>query len=264
MICLKNLRVVFNRGSALEANALRGIDLDIPEGQFVTVIGSNGAGKSTLLGTLTGDVHPLLGHITIDGTDVTRLSPARRSGLVSRVFQDPMVGTCANLTIEENMALANGRGHRRGLTLALNKERREEFRHHISRLNLGLENRLKDPMGSLSGGQRQAVSLLMAVLQPMKILVLDEHTAALDPKTAEFVIHLTQEIVAERNLTTLMVTHSMHQALDVGHRTIMLHKGKVIYDIQGTQRQKLTIEDLLILFKKASGTEVDDDTLLLD
>lgn len=264
MIRLENIQVVFNRGTALEVNALRGVTLDIPQGQFVTVIGSNGAGKSTLLSTLTGDVRPILGHLTIDDEDVTRWSTARRASLVSRVFQDPMIGTCADLTIEENMALANSRGRQRGLRLALNKTYREEFRHHLSRLNLGLENRLKDPMGSLSGGQRQAVSLLMAVLRPMKILVLDEHTAALDPKTAEFVIKLTQEIVIERNLTTLMVTHSMHQALDVGHRTIMLHKGKVIYDAQSKQRQKLTIEDLLVLFKKASGEEVDDDRLLLE
>lgn len=264
MIRLENIQVVFNRGTALEVNALRGIDLDIPQGEFVTVIGSNGAGKSTLLSALTGDVRPLLGSITIDDSNVTRWSTARRAELVSRVFQDPMSGTCADLSIEENMALANCRGRHRRLSLALNKSLRDEFRHHLARLNLGLENRLKDPMGSLSGGQRQAVSLLMAVLRPMKILVLDEHTAALDPKTAEFVIKLTKEIVEERNLTTLMVTHSMHQALDVGNRTIMLHKGKVIYDVQGEKRKKLTMEDLLVLFKMASGAEVDDDKLLLD
>lgn len=264
MIHLENLQVVFNRGTALEVNALRGIDLAIPQGQFVTVIGSNGAGKSTLLNSLTGEVKPLLGHVVIDEVDVTRWSTPRRAELVARVFQDPMLGTCADLTIEENMALANSRGQCRGLGLALKKTLREEFRHHLSRLNLGLENRLGDPMGSLSGGQRQAVSLLMAVLCPMKILVLDEHTAALDPKTAEFVMKVTTEIVAERQLTVLMVTHSMHQALEVGHRTIMLHKGKVIFDVEGAKRKKLSIEDLLKLFKKASGEDVDDDELLLE
>lgn len=264
MIKLDNIQVVFNPGTILEVNALRGLNLTIPSQQFVTVIGSNGAGKSTLLSSLTGEVKPILGHIYIDDIEVTNWSTSRRAEQVARVFQDPMVGTCGNLSIEENMALANCRGHRRGLNLALDKTVREEFRHHLSRLNLGLENRLLDPMVLLSGGQRQAVSLLMAVLQPMKILVLDEHTAALDPKTAEFVLKLTEEIIAERNLTVLMVTHSMHQALEVGHRTVMLHEGKIIFDVEGEQREKLTVEDLLKLFKQACGTEVDNDALLLD
>jgi len=264
MITLENLQVVFNPGTALEVNALKGINLQIPEGQFVTVIGSNGAGKSTLLSTLTGEVRPLIGHMVIGDQEVTRWSTARRAKLVARVFQDPMIGTCANLTIEENMALANCRGRRRGLRLALNNSLREEFRNHLAELNLGLEDRLHDPMGSLSGGQRQAVSLLMAVLRPMKILVLDEHTAALDPKTADFVLDVTKKIVAERNLTVMMVTHSMHQALDVGDRTIMLHEGKIIFDVDGNKRKKLKIEDLLKLFKKASGMEVDNDALLLE
>ena len=264
MIKFQNTHVIFNPGTPLESRALRGVDLQIAEGEFVTVIGSNGAGKSTLLNLLTGDVPAEVGKIEVDGVDITKWSTARRASLVSRVFQDPMVGTCANLSVEENFALAARRGQRRSFDWALNKTNREQFRDSVSMLKLGLEDRLKDPIGRLSGGQRQTLSLLMAVMSPMKILVLDEHTAALDPKMAAFVVDLTNKIVKQRQLTVLMVTHSMHQALDVGSRTIMLHQGKVVLDIAGKERSKLDVPDLLELFKRKSGEEIDDDTLMLD
>lgn len=263
MIRLTDLHVTFNRGSAMEKKALRGVTLNIKKGDFVCVIGGNGAGKSTLLNALCGDVVPEKGRISIDNTDMTSLASWQRAPYVARVFQDPMAGTCANLTIEENMALAMGRGKKRSLKLALSKDYRDTFRSQLSRLKLGLENRLSDPIGLLSGGQRQAVSLIMATLKPMKILALDEHTAALDPKTADFILKLTREIVGENHLTALMVTHSMHQALELGNRTLMLHEGRVVFDVQGKAREGLTIPDLLDLFHKASGLELDDDSLLL-
>ncbi len=203
------------------------------------------------------------GSIRIDGTDVTRLPAYKRAGLVARVFQDPMAGTCANLSIEENMALAFKRGQGRGLKGALNKANREFFREKLSILKLGLENRLTDRMGLLSGGQRQAVSLLMASLQPSKILLLDEHTAALDPKTAAFVLELTDQIINENKLTAMMVTHSMQQALEHGHRTVMLHQGQVVLDVDGDTRQGMTMRDLLDMFEKTRGEKVSDDSLLL-
>lgn len=264
MIRLENIHVTFSPGSAMEKKALRGVKLSIKEGEFVTVIGANGAGKSTLLNTLCGDIPPLKGKILIDGEDVTPLQAYQRVSSVARVFQDPRAGTCPNLTIAENMAIAYARGKRRGLKLAIEESHRYIFKEHLARLNLGLENRLDDPIGGLSGGQRQAVSLIMAVLQPMKILALDEHTAALDPKTAAFILELTQQIVEEQSLTTLMVTHSMHQALEMGTRTIMLYEGKVIFDVSGEERKGLQVKDLLDLFHKAAGIELDDDKLLLD
>ncbi|MBS0271623.1 MAG: ABC transporter ATP-binding protein [Proteobacteria bacterium] len=263
MIRLTNLHVTFNRGTAMEKRALRGVTLDIKKGDFVCVIGGNGAGKSTLLNALCGDVSPEKGSISIDDKNVTGLTTWKRASYVARVFQDPMAGTCANLTIEENMALAMGRGEKRTLRLALNKDHREKFRAQLSRLKLGLENRLQDPIGLLSGGQRQAVSLIMAVLKPMKIIALDEHTAALDPKTAAFILELTREIVEDTHLTALMVTHSMQQALELGNRTLMLHEGRVVFDVQGEARKGLTVADLLDLFHKASGLQLDDDSLLL-
>jgi len=263
MIRLTDLHVTFNRGTAMETRALRGITLDIAKGDFVCVIGGNGAGKSTLLNTLCGDIFPEKGQVFIDNDNVTSLASWQRAPYVARVFQDPMAGTCANLTIEENLALAMGRGEKRTLRLALNKQHRDVFRSQLSRLKLGLENRLQDPIGLLSGGQRQAVSLIMAVLRPMKIMALDEHTAALDPKTAAFIVELTREIIDENHLTALMVTHSMHQALELGNRTLMLHEGRVVFDVKGKERKGLTVADLLDLFHKASGLELDDDSLLL-
>lgn len=263
MIKARGLTVTFNRGTPMETRALRGIDLDIPEGQFVTVIGSNGAGKSTLLNALTGDVGLVSGSVVVDGVDVTAWPPPRRAALLARVFQDPMAGTCESLTIEENLALAAARGRRRGLGLALNAEVRQAFRDRLRELGLGLEARLADRMGLLSGGQRQAVSLLMATLRPMKILLLDEHTAALDPKTAEFVLSLTDQIVKAQGLTTLMVTHSMRQALDHGHRTVMLHEGRIAFDVAGETRAGLDVPDLLALFSRMRGETLADDSLLL-
>ncbi len=263
MIRLTDLHVTFNRGTAMEKKALRGVTLNIKKGDFVCVIGGNGAGKSTLLNALCGDVPVEKGSVLIDEKDVTTLSSWKRAPYVARVFQDPMAGTCANLTIEENMALAMSRGEKRTFRLAIKKDWREKFRSQLSRLKLGLENRLQDPIGLLSGGQRQAVSLIMAVLKPMKIIALDEHTAALDPKTAAFILDLTREIVEEKHLTALMVTHSMNQALELGNRTLMLHEGRVVFDVSGKDRKGLTVNDLLDLFHKASGLELDDDSLLL-
>lgn len=263
MIRLTDLHVTFNRGTAMEMRALRGVTLNIKKGDFVCVIGGNGAGKSTLLNALCGDVFPEKGTVSIDNQDVTSLPSWKRAPYVARVFQDPLAGTCANLTIEENMALAMSRGEKRTFKLAINKQQREKFCFHLSRLKLGLENRLRDPIGLLSGGQRQAVSLIMAVLKPMKIIALDEHTAALDPKIADFILELTREIVEETHLTALMVTHSMQQALELGNRTIMLHEGQIVFDVRDEQRKGLKVSDLLDLFHKASGLELDDDSLLL-
>jgi len=263
MLIARQLHITFNPGTPIENRALRGIDLHIPQGQFVTVIGSNGAGKSTFLNAISGDLLVDRGSIHIDGVDVTRRTAWQRSELVARVFQDPMAGTCEGLTIEENMALAWKRGERRGLGLTLNRALREQFREKLSILGLGLENRLADRMGLLSGGQRQAVSLLMAALKPSRILLLDEHTAALDPKTAAFVLELTAKIVESEKLTAMMVTHSMRQALDYGSRTVMLHEGRVIVDIAGPQRAGMQVADLLRLFETTRGETLDDDKLLL-
>ncbi|MGK9231891.1 ABC transporter ATP-binding protein [Inquilinus limosus] len=263
MIRVENVHVTFGRGTPLENRALRGIDLAIPAGQFVTVIGSNGAGKSTLLNVLSGDASPERGRIEIDGVDVTRWPAPKRAGLVARVFQDPMAGTCEGLSIEENMALAYARGRARGFAASLDGPRRKVFRDKLAVLGLGLENRLGDAMGQLSGGQRQAVSLLMATLAGMKILLLDEHVAALDPRTADFVLRLTRSIIEEQKLTALMVTHSMRDALDHGSRTVMLHEGQVAFDVAGDQRHGLDVPDLLKLFSKVRGEQLDDDSLLL-
>ncbi|MCC2595497.1 ABC transporter ATP-binding protein [Pusillimonas sp. MFBS29] len=263
MLSAKNLHITFNPGTPIETRALRGMTLEIPAGQFVTVIGSNGAGKSTFLNAVSGDLPVDEGSIVIDGQDVTRQPVWTRAERVARVFQDPMAGTCEDLTIEENLALASSRGERRGLGTAVRKSMREEFRERLSTLGLGLENRLTDRIGLLSGGQRQAVSLLMAALRPSRILLLDEHTAALDPRTAQFVLELTTRIVAESKLTTMMVTHSMRQALDVGERTVMLHQGNVVLDVSGPQRQGLDVPDLLHMFERVRGEALSDDGLLL-
>ncbi len=264
MIEIKDLHVLFNPGLPTEKYALKGVDLDIQLGQFVTVIGSNGSGKSTLLNTIVGDISPISGQILFDHIDVTKWSAQKRSFDIARVFQDPLAGTIAHMTIEENMGLAWGRRSIGSpLRAALNKDLRYRFSEHIKHLGLGLEDRLHVLMGSLSGGQRQATSLLMATLQPSRILLLDEHTAALDPKTADLVMDITDRIVGEQGQTTLMVTHSMRQALDHGDRTIMLHNGKIIADISGDERKNTSVEDLLHLFTQVKGEELDDDKLLL-
>jgi putative tryptophan/tyrosine transport system ATP-binding protein len=263
MIKVEQLQLTFNQGKPIENHVLRGLNLNISEGEFVTIIGSNGAGKSSLLNVISGDLFPDSGKIAINGKNVTRWSAWKRAGMVARVFQDPMVGTCENLTIEENLAIAYNRGYRFTLSSALNCNIRSIFKEKLATLNLGLENRLSDMMGLLSGGQRQAISLLMSTLQPSKILLLDEHTAALDPKTAQFVLELTNEIVSKNQLTTMMVTHSMKQALEYGTRTVMLHQGQVVLDVSGEQRAKLTVTDLLDMFEKTRGEKVTDDALLL-
>jgi putative ABC transport system ATP-binding protein len=259
MITLKNVRLTFHPGSVMEKKALRGINLKIEEGEFISVIGSNGAGKSTLLNTIAGEMLPTSGSIKIDNNNVTSKPAYKRSADVARVFQDPLAGTCADLTIAENLALAERRGKSRFFNKALSRNSRAHYQEILKRLNLGLENRLDTAMGLLSGGQRQAVSLLMATMSPLKILLLDEHIAALDPKTAAFVMTLTETIIAEKKLTALMVTHSLQQALQSGTRTIMLHEGKIIFDVSGEERKALTPQDLLSKF----GERVDDDRLLL-
>ncbi len=262
MIEAKDIHVVFKPNTVLENHALRGVSLTIPAGQFITVIGSNGAGKSTFLNVLAGVIPVSGGSLTVAGQDITRWPVRERARLLSRVFQDPLAGTCEELTIEENMSLALKRTESRGLTRALRAEYRDRFRQSLSRLGLGLENRLQDQMGLLSGGQRQAVSLLMAVLAETKVLLLDEHTAALDPKTADFVMQLTDRLVREQNLTVMMVTHSMRQALDHGDRTVMFHKGQIAFDVQGERRRHLDVPDLLRLFSESCDEQLADDALL--
>jgi putative ABC transport system ATP-binding protein len=263
MLNAQNLELTFNPGTPIETRALRGLSLAIPDGQFVTVIGSNGAGKSTFLNCVSGDQGVDKGKIEIAGIDMTRMPVWERSKQVARVFQDPMAGTCEDLSIEENMALAHERGNFRGLSKAVKAANRDLYRERLATLGLGLENRLTDRIGLLSGGQRQAVSLLMAALQPSRILLLDEHTAALDPRTADFVLQLTARIVQEARLTTMMVTHSMRQALDVGTRTVMLHQGQVVLDVSGEERARMDVPDLLHMFEKVRGEKLADDALLL-
>ncbi|ALA16516.1 MULTISPECIES: ABC transporter ATP-binding protein [Chelatococcus] len=262
MIAVENLSVVFNAGTPLERRALRGVSLALADGEFVCVIGSNGAGKSTLLGAIAGDVSAASGRILVAGQDVTRQPAEARAQHVARVFQDPLAGSCGNLSIAENLALAAGRGSRRGFGNALRRERAEMLHARIKELALGLEDRLDQPMGSLSGGQRQALSLVMATLAPSSVLLLDEHTAALDPRNADFVLDLTRTLAARFGLTVLMVTHSMRQALDLGTRTIMLHEGQILLDVSGEHRSKLTVEDLIDAFRKARGEELAEDRLL--
>ena len=263
MIALSDIAVTFNKGTPLEMVALRGVNLQVPAGQFLTVIGSNGAGKSTVLNVMAGLVAPLRGRVLVDGTDVTLWPAHRRARLVSRVFQDPKMGTCEDLTIMENFALAQGRTQPRGLRFAVAPGFREQVAERIQLLDLGLECRLDDKVGLLSGGQRQAVSLLMATTGETRVLLLDEHTAALDPKTGEFVMELTRSIVAKLSLTAVMVTHSMAQALHYGDRTVMFHRGEIVLDISGDQRSAMTVGDLLEMFKQGRGEELSDDALLL-
>lgn len=263
MLSVNDIHITFNAGTPIETRALRGMSLVIPGGQFVAVIGSNGAGKSTLLNAISGEQEVDSGSIEIDGIDVTRQPVWERAARVARVFQDPLAGTCEDLTIEENMALAAGRGLRRGLGRAVQPAMRSDFQDRLATLGLGLENRLTDRIGLLSGGQRQAVSLLMASLRPSRILLLDEHTAALDPRTAAFVLQLTEKIVKEYELTTMMVTHSMQQALDVGDRTVMLHQGRIVLDVAGSDRTGMSVADLLARFERDQGEVLSDDSLLL-
>jgi putative ABC transport system ATP-binding protein len=260
MIELKNVSVCVHKGKEHEKTILKNIYLTLEKGEFVTVIGSNGAGKSTLLNTLSGEYLPTHGQVLFNKHDVSGLDASKRAPWVARVFQDPLTGTCSDLSIAENMSLGKNRGKPSTLAQALTSEDRAQFQALLKTLNLDLDNRLDAPIGTLSGGQRQAISLLMATLAPLDILLLDEHTSALDPKTAAFVMHLSEKIIKENNLCALMVTHSLQQALMSGTRTIMLHAGEIIYDVRGEERRHLSIHDLLQQFERH---KVDEDGLLL-
>ena len=263
MLELKNVWKVFNAGTVNEKQALRGVDLTLNDGDFVTVIGGNGAGKSTMLNAVAGTYGVDAGSIIIDGTDVTHLPEYKRASFIGRVFQDPMLGTAPTMQIEENMALAARRGQRRGLGWGITRAERAEYRRLLERLDLGLEDRLTSKVGLLSGGQRQALTLLMASMKKPKLLLLDEHTAALDPKTAAKVLALSDQIVEENHLTTMMVTHNMRDAIAHGNRLIMMYDGRVVIDVAGEEKKKLTVPDLLALFSKVSGSDEADDKLLL-
>ena len=263
MLDLKGVFKTFNPGSITEKKALQGIDLHLNEGDFVTIIGGNGAGKSTMLNAIAG-VWPIdEGSIFIDGQDVTAVPEHKRASLLGRVFQDPMTGTAANMQIDENLALAARRGKSRGLKWGISAKERAEYREQLKMLDLGLENRLSAKVGLLSGGQRQALTLLMATLQSPKLLLLDEHTAALDPKTAAKVLELTDQLIGENQLTAMMVTHNMRDAIAHGNRLIMMHDGRIILDIRGEEKKKLTVEALLEKFSQTSGSQFANDRALL-
>ncbi|MGN1123231.1 MAG: ABC transporter ATP-binding protein [Eubacterium sp.] len=263
MLQIKNVHKTFNPGTVNEKKALNGVDLVLNEGDFVTVIGGNGAGKSTMLNMIAG-VYPVdCGTITIDGVDVTKLPEHKRAKYIGRVFQDPMNGTAADMQIIENLALAARRGKARSLKFGVTRKEKEEYANILKDLDLGLESRLTSKVGLLSGGQRQALTLLMATLQKPRLLLLDEHTAALDPKTAKKVLDLTEKIVEKDKLTTIMITHNMKDAISIGNRLIMMNDGKIIYDVSGEEKKALTTADLLAKFKVTSGEEFDNDRVLL-
>ena len=264
MIHLEKIVKYFHKGSVNEVFALNHIDLHIEEGDFVTVIGSNGAGKSTLLNCIAGGFFPDSGRLTIGGADVTAWPEHRRAKLISRVFQDPLLGTCPSATLEQNMALAALRGQRRGLGRGVKNSDRDLFRVQLSRIGLGLEDRLLDKVGLLSGGQRQALTMVMATMVRPLVLLLDEHIAALDPKTSGQILQITGEIVSEQKLTTLMITHNMKHAIGFGNRLIMLHQGRVLLDVRGEEKQQLTVQRLLEQFYQAQGEELAMDSLLLN
>ena len=263
MLELKNVTKVFNPGTVNEKVALDNVSLTLEDGDFVTVIGGNGAGKSTMLNAISGVWKPDEGQILIDGADVTQMPEYKRARFLGRVFQDPMMGTAAGMGIDENLALASRRGKRRGLGWGITKAEREHYRELLAPLGLGLEDRLSTKVGLLSGGQRQAVTLLMASMQQPRLLLLDEHTAALDPKTAAKVLELSDQIIESNGLTALMVTHNMHDAITHGNRLIMMHNGGIILDISGEEKKKLTVEQLLAQFSKVSGEAFANDRALL-
>lgn len=263
MLKITNLQKTFNPGTVNAKTALNGLNLTINDGDFVTVIGGNGAGKSTMLNAIAGVWKPDFGTIEIDGVDVTNMPEHKRAAFLGRVFQDPMKGTSPDMEIAENLAIAARRGTKRKLVWGIKKNERKQYKELLSTLELGLEDRLSTKVGLLSGGQRQAVTLLMATLKKPKLLLLDEHTAALDPKTAAKVLEITDKLVTENNLTTLMITHNMHDAIAHGNRLIMMHEGAVVVDVSGEDKKKLTIAELLGLFEKASGSEFASDKALL-
>ncbi len=263
MLELSGIHKTFNIGTINEKKALVDVNLKVEEGDFITVIGGNGAGKSTMLNIIAGVFSPEEGRIVIDGVDVTRMPEYKRASMVGRVFQDPMVGTAGNMNIEENLALANRRGSRRGLRWNIKKEEREFFKEKLKMLDLNLEDRLTTKVGLLSGGQRQALTLLMATLKKPKVLLLDEHTAALDPKTASKVLSLTDELTGSQNITTIMITHNMKDAIKYGNRLIMMMGGSIIYDVKGEEKANLTVQDLLAKFEQNSGGDFANDRMLL-
>ncbi|MDD6261646.1 MAG: ABC transporter ATP-binding protein [Eubacteriales bacterium] len=263
MLQLENLSKTFNPGTVNAKLALDNISLTLNDGDFVTVIGGNGAGKSTMLNAIAGVWRPDSGRVIIDGVDVTGLPEYKRAKFLGRVFQDPMMGTAANMWLEENLAIANRRGKKRTLRWAITSKERNEYREMLKELDLGLETRLTTRVGLLSGGQRQAVTLLMATMNKPKLLLLDEHTAALDPKTSEKVLSLTDKFINEEKLTALMITHNMKDAIVHGNRLIMMNAGRIIFDVSGEEKKKLTVEALLEQFSKASGQEFANDRALL-
>ena len=263
MLKISHIAKTFNPGTITEKKALLDVDLHLNEGDFVTVIGGNGAGKSTMLNAVAGVFPVDRGTIEIGGVNVTNLPEYKRAAYLGRVFQDPMTGTAATMNIEENMALALRRGRPRGLRWGITNLERQMYREQLHTLGLGLEDRMASKVGLLSGGQRQALTLLMATLRTPKLLLLDEHTAALDPKTADKVLEITEKIVSEQHLTAMMVTHNMKDAIAIGNRLIMMNEGRIVVDVSGEQKQKLTRADLMGLFEKAAGKELDGDRLLL-
>lgn len=263
MLEIKNISKTFNKGTINEKRALNGVNLNLAPGDFVTIIGGNGAGKSTTLNAIAGAWYVDEGQIIVDGVDITRLPEHKRAVYLGRVFQDPMTGTAATMSIEENMAIASRRGTHRGLRWGISKKEREEYKRQLGELNLGLEDRLSSKVGLLSGGQRQAITLLMAAARKPKLLLLDEHTAALDPKTASKVLEISDKIIAEHGLTAMMVTHNMKDAIAHGNRLIMMHEGRIIYDVSGEEKKKLHVSDLLAKFEEASGDEFSNDRMML-
>ena len=263
MLEIKNIHKTFNEGTINEKKVFEGLSLTLEDGDFVTVIGGNGAGKSTMLNIVAGAYPVDDGEIIIDGEDVTRLPEHKRAKFIGRVFQDPRMGTASDMWVEENMSVADSRGHHRGVRWAITGKDRDRYREQLKLLDLGLENRLTTKMGLLSGGQRQAITLLMASMNSPQLLLLDEHTAALDPKTAAKVLEISDMLIAENNLTALMVTHNMKDAIAHGNRLIMMHEGRVIFDVSGEEKKKLTVEALMEKFSQTSGTEFANDRALL-
>lgn len=263
MLKIENVSKTFNPGTINEKKALSQLNLEVHEKDFITIIGSNGAGKSTMMNMIAG-VYPIdCGYIHLANQNISLLAEHQRAKLIGRVFQDPMMGTASDMNIQENLAMANRRGQSRGLRWGITKEEKEKFHELLKGLDLGLEERMTSKVGLLSGGQRQALTLLMATLNRPKLLLLDEHTAALDPRTAKKVLDLTQEIVEEQELTALMVTHNMQDAIDIGNRLIMMHEGRIIYDVSGQEKKQLKVEDLLKKFEEASKQAFTNDRMML-
>lgn len=263
MLTIKNLKKTFNPGTINQKIAMDDVNLHLNKGDFVTIIGSNGAGKSTLFNLISGCFLSDEGQILLDHTDITFMKEHKRAKMIGRLFQDPLKGTAPSMTIEENLALCYMRSNNKALSIGVSKKEKSLFQERLAQLDLGLENRMKTKMGLLSGGQRQAVTLLMSTLVPPKLLLLDEHTAALDPATADKVLKITKEIVEENKITTMMITHNMQSSLDLGNRTIMMDAGRIIFDINGAERSQMTVPELLELFKKESHKVLDNDRMLL-